>query len=325
MGFSDQKLYQEFKSILDKNIDQKGNGLIITLPGFGASYFIKYYLQENPDRAVYIDGSGQNLGDYSILDFSESQSDIWLKFVEEYFKKAGLQQKLTVVVSDPAILESESYKKSWLPAHLYSEFYLRARDEADTETFTHELNPKLNKEQVRQIFEWSGGIARIIKYLALNPEELKKGIGEMVAKSRLQDLVLPIITEAKKCSKKMRETLGILEGEKVRSGILNSLWQSTATNMGLKIEVRSDLSVWEDGEQLPEKVTKREADILAATLSGEGIITKDKISEIKWGNGEYEKFSDQAVGKTIQRLNIKLKKYKFEAIIGVGYKLKLNE
>lgn len=322
MGFTDQKLYQEFKSIMDKNIDQKGNGLIITLPGFGASYFIKYYLQENPGRAVYIDSSGQNLGDYSVLDFSESGSDIWLKMAEEYFKKASLQQKLTVVISDPAFLESENYKKSWLPAHLYSEFYLRARDEADTEIFTKEINPKLDMDQGRKIFEWSGGIARIVKYLAFNPEELNKEMGELVANSRLRDLVLPIVTAAQKCNLKTRVTLGILEGEKFKSEILNSLWQSAATNMGLKIEVRPDLSVWEDGEQMPDKATKKEADILAVAINGEGIITKDKISEIKWGNGEYEKFSDQAVGKTIQRLNKKLRKYKFEAIIGVGYRLK---
>jgi hypothetical protein len=91
--------------------------------------------------------------------------------------------------------------------------------------------------------------------------------------------------------------------------------------LGLEIEVGDDLVMMEDGQKTGETMTVLEKQIVEYAATHGGIIPKEKIAEFKWGEGSYDQYSDQAIGKTMQRLEKKLHKYQLSALIKVGYKL----
>ena len=92
-------------------------------------------------------------------------------------------------------------------------------------------------------------------------------------------------------------------------------------DMGLSegIEIDFDLSIREDGQMSKEKLTEVEARILREMMQNEGKMTKDKVSEIKWGKAEFDEFSDQAINKTMRRINEKMTVYKITTIPKVGF------
>ncbi len=89
------------------------------------------------------------------------------------------------------------------------------------------------------------------------------------------------------------------------------------------IKIDKFLDLYEIGEKT-STLGKFEAMLLEYLIDNGGVITKDKISEIKWGDGGFAGFSDDAIKKTMLRLGDKMKKYKLSAIHGYGYKLIKN-
>ena len=90
------------------------------------------------------------------------------------------------------------------------------------------------------------------------------------------------------------------------------------------IVINKDLTFIEEGEARETPLIKAERDILEHLLS-EGVVTREKVADFKWGDGSYDNFSDQAINKTIQRLNKKLIKHRITAIPKVGYKLETKK
>src|SRR3989344_1336354 len=242
MGFYSQELYKDFERNLLKNVKLASNLIILTVPGLGASYFIRKFLEKNKNLKIsYITKENDTTSNYNILDLNFDKVNNALQIADEYFQKAALSQKFALVVNTPYILEEETFKSSYLSSHLYSTYFLKEINLKDSQVFKSEL---------------------LKRYFELHPSR--------------------------------------------------SL---------LDIKVNVDLSYSENGELSKARFIKVEKLIIEEALRSEGVVTKEKVADFKWGKGSYDEYSDQAIGKTVQRLNKKLLAYELLPIRNVGYKL----
>jgi len=303
MNFYSQSLYKSLQSALDDNRQKKSNLLILTLPGLGISYFLKSYLEKKKDKSIaYISSPNQKLNKYNILDLGFIQNSQSLSVADEYFKSANIDEKFVLVINDPSIISSPDYKSSYLSRHLYQTFYFTARNFADTKIFALEINPDLTDSQIKHIYEVSGGIGKLIKFLCINPQ----------APDFPQDLINPITNSISQCDS---ETLKKFNIDPKKIPFLKSLPSK------LNIKINFDLSFEEDNIKSKEILTKEERDILNFMLQNNNEIPREKVADFKWGEGKYDKFSDQAINKSMRRLSEKLSKFEITTIPKIGYQI----
>ena len=143
---------------------------------------------------------------------------------------------------------------------------------------------------------------------------------EAVADGGLIDAVIePILKVVSRCSPADLEKLGLVENGKIKSKLLAG--NVGLSNKDLDIKVAFDLSVTEAGQSTGERLTQTEANILRIMVTDSGEITKEGVSNIKWGEGKYDALSDRAINKAMRRLSEILVKHKIITIPKVGYKI----
>lgn len=284
------ELYQQLKEEIDKARGQGYNLMVVSVPGMGGSYLLRKYASENSE-VTYINKPAEVLGKFNLIDLAMDLEAGLGKVADDFGRSLGMDQKMVLLVNTPYWLDSNEYQESYLSGHIYKMFWLKTVSQS---------------ELGEEMYQLSGGLPQLVKYL--------KAGGDREA---MRGIVEPILRVISKCSDKDLEKLGIKNNGVLVSQILRD-YQPTESG-GIKINF--DLSVVEDGT-VGEKLTVVEAEVLRKMLGQEGQISKEEVSDIKWGEGKYDQFSDQAINKTMRRLNDKLKKYEVETIPKVGFRLK---
>ncbi len=321
MEFYELDEYKALEVELLKNIKQHVNFLIVTAPGFSLNYFLMKFMETNPTDVAYITQEGQSLDKYSILNFDYIVDSEALRKTEKYMKSVDYTKKFAVAINSTQMFESEDFKTSHVASHVYSTYYFGKPSYAYIERFIHEdMGIALKKADIERIYDLSGGIARFVKYLALDEARYSSDASKLIKETNLLFMIEPIAWILSHSSNDILTKLGVLEKGNYTSKLLDAYFQENPPEKLFDIQVDQDLSFTEKGEKR-ERLAKVESDILISMLANGGVITKEKVADIKWGEGSYDEYSDQAVGKTMIRLGKKMKTYKIKALTNHGYKI----
>lgn len=292
MDIRDQRGYQEFRQVIDKSMEDKANLLIITLPGTGMGRFVKEYITEKGDKEAMI------------LNYDWGKADEVLNEIDEKLNSIALDKKVVLTLNFPSLLNDKrlTSRKWW--NHFYKRYYFGVRDYEDGKKAIKEMNPKLPADEIEKIYKLSGGFAQVMKYLTINGIDAREG---------LEAIIKPIVEAISGTNNEIRQKLGLnLKGSILQEWLKTEDWL---------INIDFELNLIEEGK-VSAKLTPVEAKILTKMMSNSGKLTKEEVSEIKWGEGKYDEYSDQAINKAMRRLGDKLKKYQIETITKVGFVLK---
>jgi len=203
---------------LDKCRATNSNLVILTLPGLGGTHLFKSYWGKHKDgeKVAYIDDENGNPSEFNLLNLSLDRNPMAMTLVEDYVKKAGLNNKFAVLIHKPSLVETKEYKGSFLANHVYEYYYLGTRSKEDVALIVGEINPDLGKAEIEEIYNLSGGIAQLVKYLTINWQQ-KPNFDEKSIENILEPINM-VIFETK--TEDLRK-LGILDEEnQPRSSIL---------------------------------------------------------------------------------------------------------
>jgi hypothetical protein len=313
MDVCDQKSYRDLEVALEKHRKLNSNLLVVTVPGMGVSRLLKEYVKRNKEKGVkYIGNLGDKTGIFNIVDLDRrvniGEIDSLIRgFVEE--KKWAL-----VVWADK--LTADGWVNSYVFGHAYGRYYLQALSKEDVEISAKLLDSGLKKEEIGKIYDLSGGLAKIMKYLVVNGTDGKS--------DGLKVLINEVLGGTLGLEEGMLEKMKIKKDGKYLSKLVEEHVGQFVVKTGLDIKIDFDLSFWEAGEKNQQKLTPDEKRVLEKMLVGGGKATKEEVAEAKWGEGKYDKFSDQAIGKAMRRLGVKLAKYKIETVPRVGFEIKVK-
>ena len=321
VDFYNQESFLEFEQLLLATLEKPVSILILSIPGLGYTHFSEKFAEKHKDKGVkHIRLPGESLSNFNILDLDFDIQEDALEISDEYFRQATKKQKFAVIINDPSLIKKEEYMESKTASRLYNTFVFKARNYEDTKNFASEVNSELVEDQLQILYKISGGIGRIIKYLSINPDKLQIPIDDLIADKRLYSVLESTISVIARCDDEILEEIGVWEKGEYKSAYLAQYYKKYPSVKKLSIATHSDLSFKENGEVSKERLTQTEKQILDL-LVRETIITREKVADIKWGEGSYDEYSDQAINKTMQRLGNKLKEYQLIPIPKVGYKL----
>ncbi len=326
MDFNRFEEYLRLENFLIKQKKLKTNSIIVTLPGLGISYFLNHFFEKNKKI-----GFGQITETKDIVsDCNIVELESWVKSPKANIKIADnllqnnfKKKTFIVVIPTPSIMSHSDFKNSYLSSHVYEYFFLGSYcDPGIIKHFAGELEVKINDIIAEKVFEKSGGIPVLIKFLLLNIEKIDMSSNKIVDDTVFIKSFFVLVQQISKTNKEILEKLDIIKNNKFRSSILDSYFKKHPLVETINIIVNNDLTFIEDDMHLyNSKLTKVEAVILNKFIECNGFLSKEDVANIKWGKGSYDEYSDQAVGKTLQRLGLKLKKYKIEVIFKHGYKI----
>lgn len=323
MGFYQHKQYLEFATALDSAIEKGANLLIVCVPGMSVTYFLKKFLERKKDSKIrYISTSDERLEKFNILDLNFDKNPNGLDLAEGYFKQATLRQKFALVLNTPQLLDNQRFQNSYVASHITGVYHFHTLDFEMVKIFAEELHTKLPTESMQSVFALSGGIGRLVKFMVINKDLLNLPLAELIQRDDLKLALLPSVNVISQCDQEILKKLGIKTGDGFTSQILAKYFEINPITERISIRVNPDLTFYEQTNLSKNRLNKTETRILEFMIENQGVVTKEKISEIKWGEGKYDKFSDQAIGKTMQRLGKKLVRYRLKVIPSVGYKLK---
>jgi len=323
-GYFGRKIYKELAEVLDKNVKDKSNFLILTLPGLGLTHEIKEYLNKKGNRKIkYINQGGEELVEFNILDLDFDKSEKAFEFANDYFKKADLGQKFALILNLPHLVNSLKYKRAYFASHIYSIYYFRVHNFQESKEFSLRTNKELTEDKVEKIYRFSGGIARINRFLCLNTDFLDKNIVELVKNKSFIRVINQTVKAILFCDEIVLEKIGVKRKGKFVGLILKKYFQFYPLPFRADIKVNKDLSFEENNQSSQVRFTKTEAEIVKYLLVN-SIINREKVADFKWGKGGYDKFSDWAINQTVMRINRKLKYYRLQTVPKIGYKISLK-
>lgn len=325
MDLQSHPFYLDFAQALQNSQINHVNLLILSVPGMAVTYFVQKFLEEHDKNHFrYINRDNQELGEFNILDLNFDKDPKALSLAVKYFKQATLSQKLALVVNIPSLLQTEDYRQSYLASHIYNTFVFKVLDLDLIKIMGQEVNISLTPTETDLIYKLSGGLARLSKYLITNKDKLDSPISQLLADTDLQSALLPTAKIVANCDNQTLESLGLKKDGIFISSLLKEYFLENPIVKKPNIQLNTDLSFLEDNISSTHKLLKLEKQILENMMIGDGVILKEKIADFKWGQGSYDEYSDQAIGKTMQRLNKKLTQYRLVVIPKVGYKLERN-
>jgi len=326
MGFAtDIKETDQFKHFEDfilENIRLKASSIIISIPGFGVSYYTDHFIEKHPDLDVHrITSIDDELGNFNVLDFDFDKNEYAIKDADSCFKMAKSQKQMAVVVNTPYIVHTQEFKNSFFASRIYKTYTFKVFERESAWIFARFINPNLTDDEIEKIYVLTGGVARLMKFLCINLEKLSEPLEHLVTDETFVYLLSPTISAISDTEVSTIKELGLKDDEDMFvSTIIREYFKLRPSENVDAIHINKDLTFAEEGEEAKKPLIKAEKDILEHLLS-EGVVTREKVADFKWGDGSYDRFSDQAINKTIQRLNKKLSKHKITAIPKIGYKL----
>lgn len=286
MAIVEQKAYQDlYSAVVDAKKD-KVNLLVVTLPSTG----MKRMMKEMTARGV----DGLYCWDWS----NEAEM---LRKLTKLFDELPIDKTIVMSVNYPKVLKNGN--NIW--GHFLRRYYFGVRSKADSFLMMDELKADLDEKQKEEIYRQSGGLAHLIKYLVAGGD-----------KEVLESLVEPLMEAVKGSDEEVRQKL-------IGKGGLGTLVEDfvRVNTRQWDIEVGFDLRFYECGKKARNRLSKVEAEILNKMMVSNGEITKEEVSDIKWGEGKYDEYSDQAINKAIRRLDEKLKKHTITTVPKIGFVL----
>lgn len=322
MDIKETEQFRHYEEFILENIRLKASSIIVSIPGFGVSYFTDNLIEKHPDMNIRrITSIDDELGNFNILDFDFDKNEYAIKDADSCFKLGKSQKQMAVVINTPHIIHTQEFKESFFASRIYKSYHFKVFEHQPAELFARFINPNLSDEQINRIYDLTGGIARLMKYFAINLEKMDEPIENLIVDETFIYLLSPTTAAISNCEDSVIRELGLKhEDGTYVSSIVREYFKIRPNENSEAIKINKDLTFAEEGEEGTSPLIKTEKDILQHLLS-EGVITREKVADFKWGDGSYDNFSDQAINKTIQRLNKKLKKHKISAIPKVGYKL----
>jgi hypothetical protein len=299
--------YTQLKDTVLEAKKTNSHVLLYTFNGSGCSYLLEQ-ISQNENGFVYLkDGDSKVVGDYFFADFTSLEECL------NFYQQLGKDQKALFVVQNG--LDYSSPLISDLKAHCYYRIPFGTRSHQDSIVLMQEFGIKNSDTISNQIFTESGGIARLIKHFSINHlagRDLNLG---------LEDTLKDIVDSIYGYNPVDLASLGLIDdhGHHISNQIASIL------SFKINLKVNFDLSFEEDGQLATNTLSPIEAKILVKLVNNNGVVSKEDVSEIKWGEGKYDEFSDQAINKTMRRLNQKLKVYTIVTIPKVGFKIERNE
>ncbi|RLC35525.1 hypothetical protein DRH14_00760, partial [Candidatus Shapirobacteria bacterium] len=193
----------------------------------------------------------------------------------------------------------------------------------ESKEFSLRINKTLTKDKVEKVYRFSGGIARINKFLCLNLDFLDKSTIELVKNKSFIRVISQTVKAISSCDEVVLKKIGIKKEGRFVSSVLEKYFQFYPPPFKADIKIKKDLSFEENNRFSQIRFTKTEAEIVKYLLVN-FIISREKIADFKWGKDSYDKFSDWAINQTVMRINQKLKHYRLRAVLKVGYKIGLK-
>ncbi len=282
---------------------QKGSNMVVfTFAGSGCTHYLKE-ISTGDQSLTYINKPNAILGAYNLIDlpFEEALS---------YVKSVDVRQKYLIVISSGHDYHSNLFKD--IRDHLYISFPLRSGSVDDISDMISRSGRQPDPEFTNLIMRLSGGIPKLAKYLIVHDGLIDE------KDNSFQVLMDNIVTSQSGYDPSELKLLSLVnEDGEYLSGLLGKYIKNV-----LDIKVNFDLSFEEKGAKSKEKLTPLESKIIHKMLENDGKISKEDISDIKWGSGKYDEFSDQAINKQMRRLSQKLHKFTITTIPKVGFELK---
>jgi hypothetical protein len=294
-------LFSELKDKVQLAKKKGSNLLLYTFAGSGCTHYLKELARLDKDLA-YINYPGVKLGKYNLLDLPFGEAVI-------YTRQVDIRQKYLLVVNSGFEFHSSAVKE--LTDHLYFTFPLRAGSPADIKDMIARFRSKSDINTLGLIMKLSGGIPKLAKYLIVN--EGKVDENDLAFKT----LIKGISDSISGYSPSELKQLSLVDDK----GNFTSELLAKHLAKTLDIKINFDLSFEENGILTKEKLTALEAKIIKKILDNSGQISKEEVSDIKWGIGKYDQFSDQAINKQMRRLSQKLSRFTIVTIPKVGFEI----
>ena len=310
--------YLKLAGLLSQTIKTGNGAVVVGLPGMGVSHFLEIFARQM--KLPLTDGTGEVAGEVVILNPDFLGNSGAIERVVNMYQKAGTGQKIILGVNAPAVLYSSELSSPQISSRWYGTYWLETRDKADLMQLADELGAKPTALELDRIEEITGGVARFAKYFILNREKMGKSALELWEDGDWRRMVKPFLAEAKKCKTEWLGKMGLVDENGVWKSAYLSTWMKEEKD-SLAVEIES---VWlvELGEKIITLIPF-EAKIVRYLIDHGGVIEKDKIAELKWGNTA-EGVSDQAIAKSMQRLGGKFRHHILKPIPKIGYQLMLK-
>ncbi len=297
-----------------------GNGAVVVgLPGMGVSHFLEIFAKQM--KLPLTDGSGEVAGGVVILNPDFLGNSGAVERVVRMYQRAGTGQKIILGVNAPAVLYSSELSSPQISFRWYGTYWLETRDKEDLGLLAEELSVKFTTLELEKLEEITGGVARFAKYFILNREKMEKSAEELWEDNDWRRMVKPFLTEAKKCKGEWLTKMGLVDENGVWKSAYLSTWMKEEKG-SLAVGVEGDVWLVELGEKIG-MLMPFEVKIVRYLIDHDGVIEKDKIAELKWGNAT-EGVSDQAIAKSMQRLGGKFRHHALKPIPKIGYQLMLK-
>lgn len=286
------------------------------------SFYIQKFLEREDNKIFkYIKDDKESLSEFNILDLNFDKNEKALEIAEKYLKLANLNQKFALVVNTPSLLDSPKFVGSTLGNHFYSSFCFKALDKDLITIFGQILKSDLTKTEINRIYELSGGLTRIVKFLITHKSYIDKSSQKIIEDLDFRRVFLPTARIIEDSNDEVLIKLGIKDKNGFNGEIIKDYFKTRPIKQNIDIKINSDLTFFEKDKLNNESLLKIEKYIIEGAVNNNGVVTKEKIADFKWGEGGYDEYSDQAIAKTIFRLKKKLKVYAIDPIQGYGYKI----
>ena len=322
MDFYNHHQYKDFETQILKAIKGNYNILIYCLLSADAEFFIKKFIEKHKkDKFKYITRNGETLVKFNFLNMDFNNASLALNEADSYLLHSNVDQKLAVVINNLGVLNSEIFRKSVLSRRYYTDVYIKNMDLERAKILAVDCNVKVSDKVMSEILEKTGGIAILTKYFVLNLDKLNLDYSELLEDAVFKNMLWFICEHIAVCNQSHLVEFGIkCEGEFTGS-IIREYFKRNQFVLTFDISMDEDGHFREFGLENQNIFLKIERNIILKANDNKGMVTKEEISDIKWGKDSYDEYSDQAIKKTIQRINKKLEKHVFVAIPTIGYRL----
>jgi hypothetical protein len=312
--------YEELTNELTIQRQTNSNLLIVSVAGMGIGHMLKKYVAVNNDLR-YVNSPDQELGSSgSVLYLATDIDQNAIEWAGKYMRSVMNGNKFVISIISPGILNTEEYRKSYLCGQIHRVYWLKPLDNDEIQKIIADSMIKIGVDDLKKICLWSGGIVSLVKFLQVNLRLLEVDIDKAINIPELNDIVTRIMHEVGNCSIGQLQKLGLVKDGKMVSELLEA-YHKKNSDLLIDIKLDEDLSLWEDGVKTTQLTSKLEKEILLELVNNGGMISKESVSDLKWGEGKYDEYSDQAINKQMRRLDAKLNKYKIITIPKVGFKI----
>lgn len=322
MDFYNHPQYKEFDAQILKAIKGNYNILIFCLLSADAEFFIKKFIDKHKkDKLKFVTHAGEVLTKFNFLNMDFNSPNEAINQSDSYLLHSNLDQKFAVVVNNLGVINSEIFRKSVLSKRYYTSLSIKSMDFERAKILANDCSVKIDDKTISKILGRTGGIAILTKYFVLHIDKLNLSYDELLEDAVFKNMLWFICEHIAVCSHSHLEEFGIKKNGEFTGSIIREYFKRNQFVLSFDISIGENGNFYEFGSENQNAFLKIERNIILKANENKGMITKEEISDIKWGKDSYDEYSDQAIKKTVQRINKKMEKHIFVAMPTIGYRL----